>query len=322
MTALLALVTVVSWGTWIPLAQALPGIPQRSRTFYVTVGNAVFAAVALVASGGHLSFGWREFWLPFVGGLVWTAGNYSAFRASEAIGLARAAGSWTPLNIITAFVWGAFLFGELDSFSAARFALVATALVLVLVGVLLIVSSQEERPAKALVPGAAPASGRKPAGATTQAGQAASAATGASSNRRGLLWASAAGVLWGSYFVPAQWAKVPTQVANFPLALGILAAGFALALPAGEPVRLSLRVTTVQLTAGLLFGIGNLTLLGLVSRVGTGVGFTIAQLSLLVNASIGIWVFKVPRPGSRAANIALAGILVAGVGGGLIGAVR
>ena len=321
MTALLALVTVVSWGTWIPLAQALPGVPQRSRTFYVTVGNAVFAAVALVASGGHLSFGWREFWLPFVGGLVWTAGNYSAFRASEAIGLARAAGSWTPLNIITAFVWGAFLFGELDSFSAARFALVATALVLVLVGVLLIVSSQEERPAKALVQGAAPAWDRKRAGAT-QAGQAASAATGASSNRRGLLWASAAGVLWGSYFVPAQWAKVSTQVANFPLALGILAAGFALALPAGEPVRLSLRVTTVQLTAGLLFGIGNLALLGLVSRVGTGVGFTIAQLSLLVNASIGIWVFKVPRPGSRAANIALAGILVAGVGGGLIGAVR
>ena len=321
MTALLALVTVVSWGTWIPLAQALPGVPQRSRTFYVTVGNAVFAAVALVASGGHLSFGWREFWLPFVGGLVWTAGNYSAFRASEAIGLARAAGSWTPLNIITAFVWGAFLFGELDSFSAARFALVATALVLVLVGVLLIVSSQEERPAKALVQGAAPAWDRKRAGAT-QAGQAASAATGASSNRRGLLWASAAGVLWGSYFVPAQWAKVPTQVANFPLALGILAAGLALALPAGEPVRLSLRVTTVQLTAGLLFGIGNLALLGLVSRGGTGVGFTIAQLSLLVNASIGIWVFKVPRPGSRAANIALAGILVAGVGGGLIGAVR
>ena len=321
MTALLALVTVVSWGTWIPLAQAVPGVPQRSRTFYVTVGNAVFAAGALVASGGHLSFGWREFWLPFVGGLVWTAGNYSAFRASEAIGLARAAGSWTPLNIITAFVWGAFLFGELDSFSAARFALVATALVLVLVGVLLIVSSQEERPAKALVQGAAPAWDRKRAGAT-QAGQAASAATGASSNRRGLLWASAAGVLWGSYFVPAQWAKVPTQVANFPLALGILAAGLALALPAGEPVRLSLRVTTVQLTAGLLFGIGNLALLGLVSRVGTGVGFTIAQLSLLVNASIGIWVFKVPRPGSRAANIALAGILVAGVGGGLIGAVR
>jgi glucose uptake protein len=320
-TALLALVTVVSWGTWVPLAQAVPGVPQRSRTFYVTVGNAVVAAVALVASGAHLSFGWRQFWLPFVGGLVWTAGNYSAFRASETMGLARAAGSWTPLNIITAFVWGAFLFGELDSFSGARFSLVGAALVLVLVGVVLIVGSQDGRPAEALVPAAAPASGREPAGAT-QAGHGPSAAAGAGGYRRGLLWAGAAGVLWGSYFVPAQWAKVPTQVANFPLALGILAAGFALALPAAEPVRLSLKVTTVQLVAGVLFGIGNLTLLGLVSRVGTGVGFTIAQLSLLVNASVGIWVFKVPRPGSRAANVALAGILVAGVGGGLIGAFR
>jgi glucose uptake protein len=78
----------------------------------------------------------------------------------------------------------------------------------------------------------------------------------------------------------------------------------------------------VQLTAGLLFGIGNLALLGLVTRVGTGVGFTIAQLSLLVNASIGVWLFKVPRPGSRAARIVLAGILIAGIGGVLVGTAR
>lgn len=69
-------------------------------------------------------------------------------------------------------------------------------------------------------------------------------------------------------------------------------------------------------------GIGNLALLGLIPRVGTGVGFTIAQLSLLVNASIGIWVFKVPEPGSRAARTALTGIMIAGVGGCIIGATR
>jgi glucose uptake protein len=81
-------------------------------------------------------------------------------------------------------------------------------------------------------------------------------------------------------------------------------------------------VTALQLGAGVLFGVGNLALLGLVSRVGTGVGFTIGQLSLLVNASIGIWVFKVPPPGSRAARVALVGILLAGVGGGVIGVLR
>jgi glucose uptake protein len=267
---------------------------------------------------------WKDFWLPMAGGVVWTGGNYAAFRASESIGLARAAGSWTPLNIVVAFVWGALLFGELNSFDGARVAFLAVGLVLVLVGVFLIVRSQDiaapspsgaaiaaiPRPAGAAVPGPAGASPANPN------------AAGVGLHRVGLLWAAAAGVLWGTYFVPAQWAKVPAQVGNFPLAIGILIGGLALALPNHEPVRLGLKVGAVQMGAGALFGIGNITLLGLVSRVGTGVGFTIAQLSLLVNASIGIWVFKVPRPGSRAARAALAGIVVAGVGGGIIGAMR
>jgi glucose uptake protein GlcU len=140
--------------------------------------------------------------------------------------------------------------------------------------------------------------------------------------RNGVGWATAAGILWGSYFIPAQWAAVPAQVGNFPLAIGMLGAGLALALPAGEPVRLGRRALTAQLGAGVLFGIGDLTLLALVSRVGTGTGFTIAQLSLLVNASIGIWFFHVPKPGTREARIALAGIVLAGAGGCVIGALR
>jgi glucose uptake protein len=141
--ALLSLITVVSWGTWIPVAQAVPGVPQRTRTLYVTIGNVAFAGAVLAVAGGHLTWGWRSFWLPLIGGVVWTSGNYSAFRATEAIGLARAAGSWAPLNIIVAFVWGAALFGELDGFSDARFAVLAGALVLVVAGVLTIVRSQD-----------------------------------------------------------------------------------------------------------------------------------------------------------------------------------
>jgi glucose uptake protein len=122
--------------------------------------------------------------------------------------------------------------------------------------------------------------------------------------------------------VPAQWAAEPAQVSNFPLALGMLGAGLALVLPAGRPARPDLRTLTTQLGAGVLFGIGDLTLLGLVARVGTGTGFTIAQLSLLVNASIGIWAFHVPKPGTPAARKVIAGIVVAGIGGCVIGAMR
>jgi glucose uptake protein len=322
-TVLLALSTVLAWGLWIPIAQIVPGVPQRSRTFYATLGNTVFAAIALVVGGGHLSFGWKPFWLPFAGGVVWTAGNYTAFRASENIGLARASGTWTPLNIITAFVWGALLFGELDRLSAPRFVVLGAGLIMVLTGVFFIVRSQDEAAhpsvagAAAIIVAAPAAAGAGTSGAPTSVSLVAS-----SRHQRGLLFASAAGLLWGSYFVPAQWAKVPAQVGNFPLALGIVVAGTALVMTEGGPARLTPRGTAVQLGAGLLFGIGNVSLLALVTRVGTGVGFTIAQLSLLVNVSVGIFVFKVPRPGSHAARVALVGIMLAGIGGVAIGALK
>jgi glucose uptake protein GlcU len=304
-TALLAFVTVAAFGTWIPLAQMVPGVPQRTRTFYATVGNVVFAGIALLAGGGHLVLSWRGFWLPLAGGVVWTLGGYSAFKASETIGIARAAGTWTPLNIIVAFAWGGLLFGELDHFPGVRFVLLAVALAAILAGIFLIVGSQDN-------------SGAQVAPAVPPAAQ----APETERPRSGLLWAAAAGLLWGSYFVPAQWAAEPAQVSNFPLALGILVTGLALALPAGEPARLGLRALTAQLGAGLLFGIGDFTLLGLVARVGTGTGFTIAQLSLLVNASVGIWFFHVPRPGTPAAKKVIAGIVIAGIGGCVIGAMR
>jgi Sugar transport protein len=143
MTVLLAFVMVAALGTWIPLAQFLPGTPERSRIFYVAVGNVVFAGIALLASGAGLVFGWRGFWLPLAGGVVWTAGNYCVFRAVGTIGLARAAGTWTPLNIVVAFAWGALLFGELDGFSGVRFAVLGVAFLTVVAGVLLIAGSRD-----------------------------------------------------------------------------------------------------------------------------------------------------------------------------------
>jgi glucose uptake protein len=289
-TVLLALVMVAALGTWIPLAQLMPGVPERTRLFFVAVGNTVFAGIALLASGANLAVSWRTFWLPLLGGVVWAAGNYCVFKASALIGLARAAGTWTPLNIVVAFAWGALLFGELDGFSAARFAILSIAFLAVVAGVLLIAGSRGD--------------------------------TTSSSRPTGLLWAGAAGILWGTYFVPAQWAGVPAQVGNFPLALGILVGALALALPAREPVKLSVRAAGAQLGAGVLFGIGNLLLLALVARVGTGTGFTIAQLSLLVNAAMGIWVFHTPEPGTPQSRKVLTGILVAGLGGCAIAAMR
>jgi len=304
MTLLLSVVLVLAWGAWMPIAQAVRGVPQAARTFYATVGNLALAGAVLLIGGGHLELGFRQFWLPFLGGLVWTVATYSALRSSEGIGLARAAGSWTPVNIVVAFAWGVALFGELEGFSLARLAVLGVAFLAVIAGVLLVVGSQET------------------AGPQETAGAPGPPLASSSGFYRGVGWAVLAGVLWGSYFVPSQWSRTPAQVSNFPLAIGIFVAGLALMARQRGQVGLGPRATGVQVGAGVLFGIGNVALLGLVSRVGTGTGFTIGQLGLLVNASIGIWVFRRPAPGTRAAHAVMAGILVAGVGGGVIGAVH
>ncbi len=96
MTVLLALITVAALGIWIPLAQLLPGTPERSRIVYVAIGNVVFVGIALLVSGASLVLSWRGFWLPLIGGVVWAGGNYCVLKASQTIGLARAAGTWTP----------------------------------------------------------------------------------------------------------------------------------------------------------------------------------------------------------------------------------
>jgi hypothetical protein len=46
------------------------------------------------------------------------------------------------------------------------------------------------------------------------------------------------------------------------------------------------------------------------------------ELSLPVNASVGVWVFHVPEPGTRQARKVLAGIVLAGIGGCVIAAMR
>lgn len=280
-----ALVTVVSWGTWIGVASWARVRTDELRTCYVTLGNLAFAAAVLLVRGEADLLSWSAFWPSFLGGLVWTAGNYCAFVSASNIGIARAAGTWTPLNIAMGFVWGVLLFGE----STTQLGLLGVSLLLVVAGLLLIVFAKGAQ--------------RQRAAAVT-----------------GFVAAVGAGVFWGSYFVPIQLAAASPWVGNFPLAVGMATGGVLLLALRRTPPKLEKgRDYAVLSAAGVLWGIGNLGMLLLVEAIGTGKGFTIAQLSLLVNALMGVWLFRDPPPRSRAAFLTLCGVLVAGAGGVLLG---
>ena len=79
------------------------------------------------------------FWPPFAGGLIWAVSGYCAFTATSKIGMARASGIWSPLNIVVSLFWGAAIFSEfLNTGTGGLIALIISVAVII-VGVLLII---------------------------------------------------------------------------------------------------------------------------------------------------------------------------------------
>jgi glucose uptake protein len=286
-----AIITVLAWGTWLIPSQGVSYKNQQIKTFHVAAANLVLATLVILVTGfDQLSM--QVFWPPFIGGLIWALGAFCAFTGTSKIGIAKAFGVWAPLNIIVGIIWGAILFQEFPNTGLGNTILLVAAIMIIVVGVLMIIFAK--------------GSGEK------------------SRDRRtlliGLAGAVGAGVLWGSYFIPIKLSNVSVWAATFPLAVGIFAGSLLLALLSQQSLRLARRsdYPRTYLT-GILWGVGNYGMLLLVDQIGAGRGFTIAQLSLVVNALLGVFWLRDPEPKSRAAIYVLVGSLLATVGCILLG---
>lgn len=286
-----AVVTVLAWGTWLAPSQRIRFRNHHIKTFYITAANLMLTMLVVMSQGIRGVTG-EVFWLPFAGGIVWAVSGYCAFHATEKMGMAKAVGVWTPLNIIVGMAWGIMLFDEFRHFDSKALLLLVVSLVMVIAGILMIVLARGE--------------GKKSQGGKHLA--------------FGLLAAFGAGILWGTYFIPIRMAQVSVWTASFPLAAGMFVGGSILMLLAGDPPKLE-RMNDYVLASlsGILWGVGNYGMLLLVKSMGTGKGFTIAQLGVVVNALVGIFWLKDPKPGTRAAVTTFIGVLLATFGGVVLG---
>lgn len=286
-----ALVTVVAWGTWLAPSQNVAFRNQQIKTFYVSAANLCLAViVTFFQNSAAPALG--SLWLPFVGGLIWSVSGLCAFTATAKLGIARAFGIWAPLNIIVSIFWGAVLFGEFLHLEPLNLVLFFLSLAIIIAGVLMIILSRG-----------------------SQAVQ---------QNRRdllfGILGAVGAGVLWGTYYLPIKISENSMWVSSLPMAVGIFAGSALLVLFTRLPLRLEKGGDYARVTVtGLLWGIGNYGMLVLVDQLGAGRGFTISQLSVVINALIGVFWLRDPAPKTKAAWLTLAGCALATVGGILLG---
>ena len=288
---LYAAVTIFAWGTWLAPSQNIRFKNQQIRTFYVAAANLALATLVLLIQGGS-TLTLDVFWLPFIGGLVWSVSGLLAFTATSQIGMARAFGIWAPVNVVVSIIWGMLIFNEFLSSNFQTLLLLGAALGLILAGVMMIIFARGGKD-------------RQPA---------------ASFFGLGLFSALGAGVLWGSYFIPIKLAAVSMWVAAFPMAVGIFVGSSLLALMARQSLRLESSGALLRVCAtGLLWGIGNYGMLLLVDSLGAGRGFTLSQLSVVVNGLVGIYWLKDPPARSQAGILTLAGCVLATAGGILLG---
>ncbi len=286
-----AVITVLAWGTWLAPSQNVPFKNQQIKTFYVAIASLALAFLVTLPQGLNQITA-EVFWPPFIGGLVWAVSGYCAFTATNKIGMARASGIWSPLNIVVSLFWGATIFREFLNTGTDGLIVLIISVAVIIVGVLLIIFAK----------------GR---GDQTR-------------NQRdltiGVLGAIGAGILWGSYFIPIKQSAVSLWIATFPLTIGIFVGSTVLMLLARQSPRLEKRSDYARVgLSGVLWGVGNYGVLLLINEIGAGRGFTISQLGVVVNALIGVYWLKDPQPRTRAATLTLIGCVLAMAGGVVLG---
>lgn len=292
---LYALITVFGWGTWLAPSQKVKFPNQQIKNLYVAGTNLVIATAVALLQGSAWALNGAMFWLTFAGGLIWAVGGLAAFTGTVKLGMAKAFGIWAPLNIAVSLVWGAVLFNEFVNLSGWTIVLLVAAILIILAGVLLIIFA-------------------KGGDEETQ---------DRSTFRSGLLGAVGAGVLWGSYFIPAKLSGVSAWAGAFPLALGMATGGALLALLSRQTWKLASAGDAGRAClTGALWSLGNYGMLLLVGVIGAGRGFTISQLSVVVSALIGIYWLHEPAPRTRAARLTFTGCVLATLGGILLGNLR
>lgn len=293
MTLLFALVTIVSWGIWLIPAHGAAMKSQRVVVFYVTLANLLVSVAMGWLRPPDAALDAGAWGAIAVGGVLWTLSGACAFGATARLGPALAMGVWSPLNILVSLAWGGVLFAEFSGLGPVPLGVTLLSAAALVAGLLMVIGADRD------------ASSQNP------------------SSGPGLLMAIGAGILWGSYFLPIRWSGTAAATAVFPMAVGMFAAAAALLLITRTSPRLPAGGDYVRLPlSGVLWSAGNFGSLALMENVGTGRGFSIAQLCLVVNALVGIHLLSTPPPRTPAARRVLIGCSLASAGGIALGLAR
>lgn len=210
-------------------------------------------------------------------GILWAVANSIALTAIFNLGLSKAVPLVSSLVVISSFLWGALVFGEMPAGIIMGFA----GIVLIILGVIL------------------------------------SSATGklkGQNVKQGLLAAVAAGLIFGSQLVPLKVAHGVAGDFFFSISLGIFITAMAMAMALFSRIKFSKEVLKEGLLSGAIWNIGNLLSLISLSLIGLAKSGPISQFATLVAVLWGLFYFKeITRTKAKLQVLIGAVILLGGV---------
>ncbi|MFO8133688.1 MAG: GRP family sugar transporter [Thermoplasmatota archaeon] len=198
-------------------------------------------------------------------GLLWTAGNLLSIAAVRRTGLAAASPVWMSLVVLSAFAWGILFFGE-----TLGSAVMAVAGVGLLVAGIVTLSMVRRH--------------------------------GGPVDPRGLVYAVAAGLTFGSMMVPYKVSGLPPERYILSIGLGVLLGGWL--LYAAVRPGMQRDIAPAGVASGAMWMAGNLGSLAAVDGLGLTVGQPLTQTALFISVLWGILYFREIRGRRRIIMVA------------------
>lgn len=288
MDILLALVPALMWGM-MPLIATHFGGTQHRQTLGVTLGALVLAIVIFLVKQPVMTS--YIFWIGIGSGICWAIGQINQFAAIHRLGVSKAMPLSTSMQLIFAALLGVLVLGEWGSTYARIIG--GIALLLIVLGA--VATSYKDK------------------------GSSNNATAGESNMVSGLirLLISTAGYV-AYVLIPRLGHVEGSDVWGLllPQAIGMVGGALLMSL-AHKPLS---RDTALNVIPGLVWAIGNVTMMLAVARIGTAIGFSLSQANLAIATLGGIFILKESKT-SRELMFALIGVALVIVGAIMIGSI-
>jgi len=243
-----ALGAALAWGTYMVPFKKSHSNNLVQFQFLITVGIGLSGLVASLILGYSLNLNIYG----LLSGVLWAMANAIFLVAVSNLGITKAVPIASSLVIISSFLWGSLMFGEMQGLAVGL-----VAIGLIIAGVVLI---------------------------STIGGNS------SLNKKKGIVSAALAGLIWGSQLVPLKVGNVATRDFFFPVCLGISVTGLILFLSKRIPFKKE--AVKESLLSGVIWNVGNLLSLVSLSIIGLSKTGPTSQSSTLVAVLWGLFYFK------------------------------